>query len=66
MALWDLPYKEKTINLNLNDKRQEAVIACALVNNDAAHIQRSLQVVAKWVEENWPQGQVIYEKLELL
>lgn len=36
------------------DSWQQAEIACALVSNDAAHTQRALQQVAKWVEDAWP------------
>ena len=52
--------------MDLQDKWQEAVIACALVNSDSAHIQRSLQSVGKWVGANWPDGQVIEQKLEMI
>ena len=47
------------------DMRQEAVIACALVNSDAKQIQRSLQAAAKWIESNWSDGDVINEKFEI-
>jgi uncharacterized protein YlxP (DUF503 family) len=52
--------------IELQDKWQEAVIACALVNSDAAQLQRSLQTVAKWVEGNWPDGDVIEQKIEIV
>ena len=48
------------------DMWQEAVIACALVNSDAVQVQRSLQSVLKWVEGNWPDGDVINEKIEII
>jgi uncharacterized protein YlxP (DUF503 family) len=48
------------------DMWQEAVIACAMVNSDASYVQRSLQNVAKWVEANWADGQVIDEKIEII
>ena len=51
--------------MDLQDKWQEAVIACALVNSDAAQVQRSLQSVGKWVESHWPDGQVIDQKMEI-
>ncbi len=35
--------------MDLQDKWQEAVIACAMVGNDTAQLQRSMQSVAKWV-----------------
>lgn len=52
--------------MDLQDKWQEAVIICAMVNSDASHLQRSLQTVAKWVEANWPDGDVIDQKIELV
>jgi uncharacterized protein YlxP (DUF503 family) len=48
------------------DMWQEAVIACVLINLDAAQVQRSLQTVLKWVEGNWPDGDVIDEKIEII
>ena len=52
--------------MDLQDKWQEAVIACAMVGNDAAQLQRSLQSLAKWVEANWEDGQVIDEKIDVI
>ncbi len=52
--------------MDLQDKWQEAVVACAMVNSDGTHIQRSLQSVAKWVEANWPDGDVIDQKIEMV
>ena len=52
--------------MDRQDMWQEAVIACALVNSDHAQIQRALQTVAKWVEGNWTDGDVIDELVEIL
>ncbi len=52
--------------MDFNDRWQEAVIACAMVNRDHAHLQRSMQTVSNWVEANWPDGMVVSEKLEIL
>jgi uncharacterized protein YlxP (DUF503 family) len=52
--------------MDRQDMWQEAVIACALVNSDRAQIQRSLQRVEKWVKGNWPDGDVIDEKIEII
>ena len=48
------------------DMWQEAVIACAMVSSDASYVQQALQNVAKWVEANWEDGQVINEKIEII
>ncbi len=47
------------------DAWQEAWIACALVSNDAAHTQRSLQRVVHWIETSWPDVEVENDTLEL-
>ena len=52
--------------MDRQDMWQEAVIACALVNSDTAQVQRSLQTVAYWVKGNWPDGDVIDEKIEII
>ena len=52
--------------MDLQDKWQEAVIACAMVNSNSAHIHRSLQTIVKWVEGNWPDGMVVEEKVEVI
>jgi uncharacterized protein YlxP (DUF503 family) len=51
--------------MDRQDMWQEAVIACALVNSDGAQVHRSLQTVLKWIEGNWPEGDVIDEKIEI-
>jgi len=52
--------------LDLQDKWQEAVIACAMVEIGRGHLESALQDVAKWVEGNWPDGDVIEEKIEII
>ena len=52
--------------MDLQDKWTEAIIACAMVNSDGVTLQQSLQSVAKWVEGNWTDGDVIDEKIEIV
>jgi uncharacterized protein len=52
--------------LDLQDQWQSAVIGCALIGNDAAQLQRSMQTVAKWVTANWPDGMVVDERIEII
>ena len=52
--------------LGLQDKWQETIISCAMVSSDASHIERSLQSVAKWVEANWTDGDIIGQRIELI
>ena len=51
--------------MDLQDKWQEAVITCAMVNSDAVMLGQSLQTVAKWVEANWTDGDVWDTKIEM-
>ena len=52
--------------VDLQDTWQEAVIACAMVGNGRGHLESALQDVAKWVEGNWTDGDVIEQKIEII
>lgn len=52
--------------MDQQDAWQESIMACALISNDPAHIQRSLQQVARWVENNWPDISLVGEHIELI
>ena len=58
-------FNVSTAEMGLQDKWQEAVIACGMVGNDAAYLQSALETVRKWVEANWPDGDVLDVKIEL-
>lgn len=47
------------------DAWQEAIIACSLVSNDPGHTQRSLQQVTHWVETDWPDVDLVDDRIEL-
>jgi hypothetical protein len=48
------------------DAWQEAVVACALVSNDAAHIQRSFDQVTRYTETHFPDIQLVDQQFELI
>ncbi|HET9588876.1 MAG TPA: DUF503 domain-containing protein [Anaerolineales bacterium] len=52
--------------VDLQDKWQEAVIACVMVGNGRGYLESALQNVAKWVESNWTDGDVIEQKIEII
>jgi uncharacterized protein YlxP (DUF503 family) len=52
--------------MDLQDKWHETVLACAMVGNNRVHLEQSLQAVAKWVEQNRPDVQLLEEHIELL
>jgi uncharacterized protein len=52
--------------MDLQDKWQEAVIVCAMVGNEHGHLESALQNVARWVEGNWTNGDVIEQRVEVI
>jgi len=52
--------------IDLQDKWQETVIGCAMVGNERGHLESALQTVAKWVEGNWTDGDVIELRIEVM
>ena len=50
----------------LQDKWQEAIIACAILGNERGYLESVLQATAKWIEANWPDGMVVEEKIEVI
>jgi uncharacterized protein YlxP (DUF503 family) len=52
--------------VGLQNAHQEAIIACATVNSDRRHLESSLQAVAHWIKANWPDGDIIRDKVELI
>ncbi len=50
---------------DLQDQWQETVIVCAMVGNDHGHLETALQTVARWVNGNWPDGDVIETRIEV-
>jgi uncharacterized protein YlxP (DUF503 family) len=52
--------------MDRQDMWQEAVIACAMLGNDSAHLQSALETVRKWVLKNWPDGEVLDTKFEII
>jgi uncharacterized protein YlxP (DUF503 family) len=66
MARLRREFNVSVAEMDLQDKRNEAVIACAMVNSDAVTLRQSLQTVAKWVEANWTDGDVWDMKIEIM
>jgi hypothetical protein len=66
MARLRREFNVSVAEMDLQDKWTETVIACAMVYSDAVTLRQSLQSVAKWVEANWTDGDVIDQKIEIL
>ena len=52
--------------IDLQDKWQEAVIGCAMIGSERAFLESALQTVARWVESNWRDGDVIEQMIEII
>ena len=52
--------------VDLQDTWQQAVIGCAMIGNEQAHLESVMQIVARWVDANWTDGDVIAQKVELI
>jgi uncharacterized protein YlxP (DUF503 family) len=52
--------------MGAQDHWQEAVIICAMVGNETAHLHSALQTVQKWVHGNWPDGMVVEDRIEIV
>ena len=45
---------------------QSTVIACALISNNNGYTQRKLQKVIDWIENYWPDVDIIDDQMELI
>ncbi len=63
MARLHRQFNISAAEMGLQDKWKESVIACGMVGNDAAHLQSALETVRRWVEANWPDGDVLDTKI---
>ena len=52
--------------MDLHDVWQSTVIGCAVVSNDGAQAQRTLQSVSAWVESNWHDMTIVDESIEII
>jgi uncharacterized protein len=52
--------------MGLQDNWQEAVIVCAMVGNERGRVESALQTVAKWLEANWTDGDVIEQRIGII
>ncbi len=59
-------FNVSAVELDLQDKWTESVIACAMLSNNQSHVRSALETVRKWVEANWPDGEVIDTNVETI
>jgi uncharacterized protein YlxP (DUF503 family) len=66
MARLRREFNVSVAEMGLQDQWQEAIIVCARVGNERGYLESALQTVAKWVEGNWTDGDVIEQRLEIM
>lgn len=52
--------------IDRQDAWGESILACALVSNDHHHTQSSLQKIARWVDDYWPDVSLVDEQIEIM
>jgi len=52
--------------IGCQDMWQETVIACALISTDSGYTQRTLQQVIGFAENNWPNLELLEQRIELV
>jgi uncharacterized protein YlxP (DUF503 family) len=52
--------------MDLQDKWTDSIIACAMIGNDGAHLQRSLDTIRKWILSNWRNEQIFDDRIEII
>lgn len=50
----------------LNDHWQQTLILCAMASNDAAYTQKALQTVLNFIEDHYPNIEVIDHRIEII
>ena len=54
-----------TAELDLQDDWDQALIGCAMLGNDAAHLRSALETVRAWLESHWSDGDIIATHIEV-
>ncbi len=50
----------------LNDHWQQTIILCALASNDGSYAQKALQTVLSFIEEHYPNLEIIDHRIEII
>lgn len=59
-------FNVSTAEIDLQDRRDEALIACGWIGSDTVQIQRSLQTIPAWIEKYFPDLMIQDEKIEII
>ncbi len=66
MARLQREFNLSVAEMGAQDAWQEAVIGCAMIANERAHLESALHTVMRHVDANWTDGDVISQTVEWL
>ena len=52
--------------IDAHDRHRVAVVSCAMVSNDARHIERVLDKIPRWIEKHRPDLQIVDDQMMFL
>lgn len=52
--------------MDLHNRWTQSKVSCAMVGMETATLQRHLAGVLKWIEANWPDGQILDFSIEMI
>ncbi|NMB88229.1 MAG: DUF503 domain-containing protein [Chloroflexi bacterium] len=55
-----------TAEVDLQDRWQEAVLACAIVSSSRTHVQQTLQHTLGYITRTWPDLLILDDSIEIL
>jgi hypothetical protein len=59
-------FNVSTAEMEFNDKKGEAVIACVMISNDFKHLQKSLQQIIAYAISHYPDIEFVDENIDYL
>ena len=59
-------FNVSAVEMDYLDSWQSSLIACAVISNDKAVVQSTLQHISRWVEGNWPDVDIVDDHIDLL
>lgn len=59
-------FNVSTAEIGRLDAWQEALVGCVMISNETAFTHKALQQIVVWVENSWPDLQIIDDQIEFL
>jgi len=59
-------FNVSTAEIDLQDVWQDAILGCVTLSNDAAQNRRLLEQAVEFTEKNWPDLEVVDDRIEMI